>query len=67
VFGVAAWLWALRGGFVDGEEQVAGSLEGEGRGIVRYRDDDEGLFGRDGGCGCAEDAELVAAQISGLG
>jgi hypothetical protein len=42
---IAADLGAARGGFVDVEKLVARGLEGEGRGVVGHRNDDEGLFG----------------------
>jgi hypothetical protein len=61
---VAADLGAGGGGLFDAEELFARGLQGEGGGVVGNGDDEEGFFGGHGGCGGAEDAVFVAAEVS---
>ncbi len=64
VLGVATHLGAARRGLVDAQVLLALRLEGESAGVVGNGDDEEALFGGDGGRVGAEDAVSVAAEVS---
>ena len=64
IFCVSAHVGSACRGLVNAEDLFALSLQREGSGVVRYGDDEELLFGRDGGRVRIENAVLVAAQVS---